>query len=228
MLKKAVYVWEAPIRIYHWVNVVLIIILLVTGFFIGKPIFTTSLVSSGDAYANFLMGQMRIWHGIAAWLFIANFIFRFYWALVGNEHARFKPWRKGFVTDGIETLKYYLFLKKEHTLHTGHNVIAQLAYILVMWIGSLFMILTGLALQGEIAMGGLQERWFGWLLPLFGQSYTLRLAHHLVAWIFVAFIVVHLYLVIRQELLDDDGTVSSIISGYKFVITDARESHEKE
>lgn len=228
MLKKAVYVWEAPIRIYHWLNVVLIVILLLTGLFIGKPIFTTSLTASGDAYANFLMGKIRLWHGIAAWLFIANFIFRFYWAFAGNKYAKFTLWSKNLLADTLETAKYYLFLKNEHTLHTGHNVLAQLTYFFIMWVGSVFMILTGLALQGEIAPGGFQERWFSWLIPLWGQSYTLRMAHHLIAWAFIVFIIVHLYLVIRQELLDDDGTVSSIISGYKFVITDAGESHEKD
>jgi Ni/Fe-hydrogenase 1 B-type cytochrome subunit len=228
MLKKAVYIWEAPIRIYHWLNVLLITILLITGLFIGKPILTTSLTASGDAYANFLMGKIRIWHGLAAWFFIANFIFRFYWAFAGNKYAKFTLWSKDIINDARETLKYYLFLNKEHTLHSGHNVIAQMAYFLVMWAGSAFMILTGWALQGEIAPGGFQEKWAGWLIPLFGQSYTLRMAHHIIAWLFIAFIVAHLYLVIRQELLDDDGTVTSIISGYKFVITDTAEKHDQE
>jgi Ni/Fe-hydrogenase 1 B-type cytochrome subunit len=223
VLKKAVYIWETPIRIYHWLNVVLIVILLITGLYIGKPVLTTP----GEPYANFLMGKIRIWHALAAWVFIANFIFRFYWAFVGNKYAKFTLWSKDLLTDALETLKYYLFLKKEHTLHTGHNVIAQMAYFLVMWVGSVFMIITGLAMQGEIAPGGLQERWLGWLIPLFGQSSSVRIYHHLTAWLFIAFIVVHLYLVIRQELLDDDGTVSSIISGYKFVITDVEETHDE-
>ncbi len=223
MLKKAVYVWEAPIRLYHWINVVLIVVLLITGFYIGKPF----VAQTGEPYANFIMGKMRLWHALAAWFFIANFIFRFYWTFVGNEHAKFKPWRKGFVADGLDSLKYYLFLKKEHTVHTGHNVIAQLTYFFVMWIGSVFMILSGLALQGEIAPGGFQERFFGWIIPLFGMSSPVRMYHHLIAWLFVVFIVAHLYLVIRQELLDDDGTISSIISGYKFVINDGEHSHEE-
>lgn len=226
MLRKAVYVWEAPIRIYHWLNVFLIIILILTGLYIGKPILSGP--AANDATANFIMGKMRLWHALAAWIFIANFIFRFYWAFAGNEFAKFKPWRKGFVTDGLDSLKYYLFLKKEHTVHTGHNVIAQLTYFTVMWAGSLFMILTGLALQGEIMPGGFQERFFGWLIPLFRQSYTLRMGHHIIAWIFVVFIIAHLYLVIRQELLDDDGTISSIFSGYKFIVPDAGHPHEEE
>lgn len=209
-----VYVWEAPIRIYHWVNVILIVVLLVTGFYIGKPILTTT----DPGGVHFLMARVRLWHMLAAWLFISNYIFRFYWAFKGNEHAKFKPWRSGFVKDGIDTLKYYLFLKKEHTLHTGHNVIAQLTYFLVMWVGSVLIIFTGLAMQGETNPGGFQDKIAGWFIVWLG-SYTVRMFHHLLAWLFVVFIVAHLYLIFRQELLDDDGTVSSIFSGYKFVIT---------
>lgn len=223
MLKKSVYVWEAPIRIYHWLNVILIVILLLTGLYIGDPIF----FKQGEAYANFLMGRVRLWHSMAAWLFIANFIFRFYWTFPGNEQAKFKPWRKGFFTDGLESVKYYLFLKKEHTLHTGHNVVAQLTYFFVMWVGSFFMIMTGLAMQGEIFPGGLQERMAGWMIPLFGgQSYAVRSWHHLIAWLFVVFIVAHLYLVFRQDILDDDATVSSIFNGHKFVINDGEEHND--
>lgn len=224
MLKKSVYVWESPIRIYHWVNVVLIVILVATGLFIGKPIFT----HSGEAYAVFTLGRVRLWHSMAAWLFIANFIYRLYWAFAGNEHAKFKPWRKGFVADGIESVKYYLFLKKEHTLHMGHNVVAQLTYFTVMWIGSLFMILSGLALQGEIFPGGLQQWIAGWMIPLFGGgSYALRTWHHLTTWVFIAFVLVHLYLVFRQDILDDDATVSSIFNGHKFVMVDGEDNHEE-
>lgn len=223
MLRKAIYVWETPIRIYHWINVFLIVTLLITGLYIGQP----QLAPSGEPYANFLMGKMRLWHAVAAWLFIANFIFRIYWSFVGNEYTKFKPWRKGFFSDGLESLKYYLFMKKEHTLHAGHNVIAQLTYFFIMWLGSFFMIITGLAMQGEIAPGRFQEWWFGWIIPLFHQSSSVRMYHHLVAWLFVVFILAHLYLTFRQDILDDDGTVSSIFSGYKFIPDEANPHNDE-
>lgn len=224
VLKRSVYIWEWPIRIYHWLNVILMVILIITGLYIGAPVFS----SPGEAYSNFIMGKVRYWHALAAWIFIANWIFRFYWAFVGNEYAKFKPWRKGFFADGLETTKYYLFLKKEHTVHGGHNVVAQLTYFLFMWVGSFFMIITGFALQGEINPGGFQERFMGWLIPLFSNSYNLRSYHHLAAWAFIVFIIAHLYLVIRQDILDDDGTVSSIISGHKYLLADGEGEHDKD
>ena len=216
MLKQTIYIWEWPVRFYHWLNVVLIIALLVTGFYIGRPVFT----QPGEATNYFVMGWMAFVHKCAAWLFIANMIFRIYWAFVGNEHSKFRPWRKGFFPDGHKTLKYYLFLSKEHTLEHGHNVVAQLSYFLFIWIGSIIMVLTGFVLQGEIHPGSFQAKYFGWLLTLFGDSMTIRSLHHYVAWAFVWFIFIHLYLVFRQDILDEDGTVSAIISGNKFIPVD--------
>jgi len=213
MIKKTMYIWEWPVRFYHWLNVLLIIALLITGFFIGRPVFS----QSGEATNYFLMGWMTLIHKAAAWLFIANTIFRFYWAFVGNEHAKFRPWRKGYFKEGAETVKYYLFINKHHPEHHGHNVVAELSYFFFIWIGSIVMILTGLILQGEVHPTSFQGKYFSWLLPLFNGSFEVRSLHHYLAWAFVVFIIIHLYLVIRQDILDKDGTVSAIISGYKFI-----------
>lgn len=223
MIKKSLYVWELPVRIYHWLNVILIIVLLVTGLYIGRPI----MGPQGEPTEHFLMGWMIYAHGLTAWIFIANLIFRFYWAFVGNDYARFRPWRKGFFADGYETFKYYTFRKKEHTLDHGHNVLAQLSYFLFMWVGSFFMVFSGLALQGEMHPESFQAIYFGWLLPLFDGSQAIRAYHHYVAWAFVWFIIAHLYLVFRQDILDEDGTVSAIISGYKYIPLDHHPDKEE-
>ena len=34
---KRVYVWEMPVRIYHWLNALCVVILIITGFIIGSP-----------------------------------------------------------------------------------------------------------------------------------------------------------------------------------------------
>jgi len=33
-----VYVWEIPIRVYHWLNALCILVLCVTGYMIGQPL----------------------------------------------------------------------------------------------------------------------------------------------------------------------------------------------
>ena len=35
---KSVYVYEAPVRIWHWINAAAITVLALTGYFIGSPL----------------------------------------------------------------------------------------------------------------------------------------------------------------------------------------------
>lgn len=222
-IKRPVYIWQAPVRIYHWLNALFIVILFVTGMYIGNPV----MAPYGEATSNFVMGTMRYVHGVTAWLFTANILFRAYWAFAGNEYAHFRPWQKGFWPDAWDTLKYYTFAKREHTLHFGHNVLAQLMYFFIMWLGSLLMILTGFAMRAEIKPGGLLDRLFGWVTLLLGNADNVRMLHHLSAWAFITFIIAHVYMVVRQDILDEDGTVTSMISGYKFALADQHERGEE-
>ncbi|MFN8692440.1 MAG: cytochrome b/b6 domain-containing protein, partial [Cyclobacteriaceae bacterium] len=34
---RRVFVWELPVRVYHWVNALCILVLIGTGFIIGDP-----------------------------------------------------------------------------------------------------------------------------------------------------------------------------------------------
>ena len=47
------YIWELPVRWNHWTNVLCIVVLSVTGFFIGTP------VSFGQSASDFTMGWIR-------------------------------------------------------------------------------------------------------------------------------------------------------------------------
>ncbi|HDZ59000.1 MAG TPA: Ni/Fe-hydrogenase, b-type cytochrome subunit, partial [Ignavibacteriales bacterium] len=44
---KRVYVWEIPVRIYHWLNALVVATLAVTGYLIGNPL---AIQSSAEAY----------------------------------------------------------------------------------------------------------------------------------------------------------------------------------
>ncbi|MGY3461685.1 hypothetical protein ACVWW5_007135 [Bradyrhizobium sp. LM3.4] len=56
--RPAVYVYEAPVRICHWVNAFSTIVLMVTGYLIGTPLPSIE----GEASANFVMGYIRFAH----------------------------------------------------------------------------------------------------------------------------------------------------------------------
>ncbi len=46
-----VYVWELPVRIFHWINAFSILVLMITGVFIGRPFVSASIQE--EAYYSF-------------------------------------------------------------------------------------------------------------------------------------------------------------------------------
>lgn len=210
--RQAVYVWELPVRFFHWINALAIVVLFSTGLYIGHPV----LNPSGEATGNFVMGKFRFWHGMFAFIFMANLLVRLYWFWKGNDYAKLKLWQKRFWKDVLASIKYYAFMSKEHRLHVGHNALAQLMYFSFIWLGGFFMILTGLGMRAGSNYQGVWQALFGWVISGFRGEYQVRMLHHVVAWGFPLFLIGHLYMVFRQDILDDDGTVSSMISGYKY------------
>ncbi len=215
--EPAVYVYEAPLRLWHWIQFLAICTLCVTGFLIGHPLPS----QPGQPYDHFLMGYVRFAHFTAAYIFIVGFLFRVYWALAGNQHAReiFLPaiLRADYWRGVWHELKWYLFLEREPRKYSGHNPLAILAMHLMFVWGSLFIMLTGLALMGEGTLeGSWQYDWFSsWITPLFGQPQDVRTWHHLAMWYLVCFIVVHIYVAVREDIMSRQSIVSSMISGWR-------------
>jgi Ni/Fe-hydrogenase 1 B-type cytochrome subunit len=215
--EPAVYVYEAPLRIWHWINALSIMVLCVTGYFIGSPLPTMP----GEASENFLMGYIRFTHFAAAYIFAVGFVFRIYWAFVGNSHARqiFLPpiFSASFWDGAWHELKWYFFLTTEPRKYIGHNPLAVFAmHILFVWT-VLFMIVTGFALYGEGAgYGSWQHVMFSsWVIPLFGQSQDVHSWHHLIMWVMICFIMTHIYVAIREDIMSRQSLVSTMISGWR-------------
>ena len=98
----------------------------------------------------------------------------------------------------------------------GHAPLAGMAYVMVMGGLGALEIATGFALYGQTNPGGFWDRVFGWVIPLMGGSFRTQMWHHMFAWGFVAFVIVHLYLVIFDAFRYRNGLIGSMISGEKF------------
>ncbi|WP_421620999.1 Ni/Fe-hydrogenase, b-type cytochrome subunit [Alkalilimnicola ehrlichii] len=213
---KELYVYEAPLRLWHWVNALCIIVLIATGYFIAHP----PASRPGEAIDNYLLGYIRFAHFTAAYIFAIGFLARIYWALVGNEHARqlFKlPLHRGTWWREIgRELRWYFFLEREPKKYVGHNPLAQLAMFLFMTLGSVFMIFTGFALYAEGAgQGSWQDALFGWLIPLFGNTQLLHSWHHLGMYWIVLFVIVHIYVAFREDIMSRQSIISTMVSGHR-------------
>jgi len=210
-----VYVWQMPVRVFHWVNALAIVLLMITGIYIGNPFLGATVPE--DAYYSFVMGWARYIHFFSAFLFTINLLIRWYWVFKGNRYATSNPFRKIFWIETWETVKYYLFLKNKKPHYIGHNPLAQLSYWIFIGLGSMVMIFTGYYLyfepQPESFFGGF---FFAWVPYLFGgDSFSIRSVHHLVAWGFMIFMAIHIYMSFREDYLQRNGTMSSIFTGYK-------------
>jgi Ni/Fe-hydrogenase b-type cytochrome subunit len=84
---------------------------------------------------------------------------------------------------------------------------------------ALLQVVTGFAMYGQADPGGFFFRAFGWIGPLFGGMPVVRFVHHVATWVFCAFVPIHVYLALRADLLEHGGSISSIISGGRFVRT---------
>jgi len=213
--RTSIYVYEAPVRIWHWVNALAIIILAVTGYLIASPLPS----APGEAINTFVMGYIRFAHFAAAYIFAVGFLGRIYWAFVGNHHARQifylpltnKVWWSGL----FQELRWYLFLEREPRKYVGHNPLAHLAMFFFITLASIFMIFTGFAMYAEgEGEGSWQYKLFGWVISWAGNNtQNLHTLHHLGMWTIVLFIIVHVYAAIREDIMSRQSMVSTMISG---------------
>lgn len=210
-----VYLWHWPIRTMHWVAALCVVILFVTGFSIGRPYFLGT-----SPQPSFVTQWVRLTHFVAAGVLIATAIVRAYWLLAGNRFERFPalfPVRGRDWGNLVRMMKYYLLIHPERTpRYLGHNPLQQVFYTLTYGVAAL-MAITGFILIGQANPGGVFMHTFGRLTPLFGGLQMVRVIHHVAAWYFPLFIIMHVYLSLRADLLERSGTVSSMIGGGRFV-----------
>ena len=213
---KSVYVYEAPVRIWHWVNALAITVLAITGYLIGSPLPT----QPGEASANYLMGYIRFAHFAAGYVLAVGLLGRIYWAVVGNHHARELFWvpifQRAYWAEMLGMLKWYAFIAPRPGRYVGHNPLARFAMAFGFLLLAIFQVVTGFALYGEGSqMGSWQERLFGWVIPLFGQSQDVHTWHHLGMWGLIVFVIVHVYAAIREDIMGRSSVVSTMISGHR-------------
>jgi len=208
------YIWELPVRLNHWTNVLCIVVLSVTGFFIGNP------YSFGQSASDFTMGWIRFFHFTAAYLFTISVMSRVIWSFIGNKYS---GWREFFplsTAEGrektVKMLRYYMFVDKEVPETVGHNPLATSAYVVLFSIYTL-MILTGFAMYAEHAPGSSMH----WVLaPMYSlfSSQGMRLAHHFSMWLIFGFNINHIYSAWLFDVKEHGGEISSMFSGYKFTV----------
>ncbi|WP_347989043.1 cytochrome b/b6 domain-containing protein [Methylomonas sp. AM2-LC] len=123
-MKVSVHIWDWPLRLFHW----LLVLVVVGSYITGK-----------------LGGSLTDWHGRLGSLALGLIIFRLIWGFIGTTHARFSSF---FPT--ILRLKTYV---KGEWQGVGHNPVGALAVIALL-ISLSLLVVTGLFANDDIAFEG--------------------------------------------------------------------------
>ena len=222
-----IYVWELPVRIYHWLNALCVLVLIATGYLIGNPL---AIAYSNEAYQQYWFGTVRFVHFVTAFIFFFNFLVRIYWGFVGNRYARwnnFIPHYAGQIREVFEVLRVdILQTEPQGKISIGHNALAGMIYFLSFLV-FLFQAFTGFALYSSMSESFFPGL-FAWVVPLMGGDMAVRWWHHTAMWFFILFTIIHVYLVFYHDYVEGRGTTSSMVGGWKFEREDELSPEERE
>jgi len=171
-------------RILHEIIMVAILLLVFTGFYIHRPFI---------GGAGFLMSMSRGVHYFAAIMLIVATVLRVWCMLVGTSRdcRLFIPtWADMKLLPKV--INYYAYIGDQPVISRKYNTLQMLTYCFI-FILVIFQILSGLALKYPDGF----MYWFNY--RLFDNEIEVRMAHFVVDWLFVIFLMIHVYLNLREK-----------------------------
>jgi len=140
------------------------------------------------------------WHFALAWPFvITGLVYLGFLGLTGEWRSLLFRFRD--VGPAWQMQRYYLGLRPEHPAQGKHNALQKLAYTLIVLLGALATA-SGFAIYKPVQLS--------WLTALFGGYELARYWHFLFVWVFVAFTLLHVVLV----LVVDPASLRAMITGW--------------
>ena len=258
-----------PVRVMHWINVIALTILLLSGLNIfsahpalywgqssysGRPpvfqigareneddvigvtrIFGHEFVTTGvlgassgadgDVMARTFpswltvpgdrwLAMARRWHFFFAWVFVINGLAYVAYSIISRHMARdLLPTGNDWRSIGSSIIDHLRFKHPTGEAAKRYNVLQKLAYLSV-----IFLLLPIAILMGFAMSPTLNSLIPGWV-DLFGGRQSARTIHFIVAWLLVAFVLVHVFEVIISGFWNH---LRSMITGRYAIDTEVR------
>lgn len=218
----ALYVWQYPLRFFHWALVISIGVLSFTGYYIHNPFIV------GQVNHPFLMAWFRFVHEAFGMLFIALFLLRIYLFFGGNRWVgwrQYVPLRREQFKEMWEVMKFYGFIRPTPISKIGHNAIAAFSYLGI-YTMVLVEIVTGLVMFNWLRHSPILSALVGWIPRLISFP-NLRLIHFFLMFVFIAFGVFHVHLCMLISREEKRGLMDSIFIGYKVIPTNELDEEER-
>jgi Ni/Fe-hydrogenase 1 B-type cytochrome subunit len=174
--------------ITHYINLICMIMLAFSGFYIHYPFF------------NEFMGVARGMHFVAMYVIIINLTFRIIAAFFVKTAVQLgtrevdtdiKNWLPQAENKHqfLETVKYYLFFRKEGVISAKYGSLQKIAYLATIPLTYL-QAYTGFAIYGPT----MDATFFAGGLDMVGGPMNMRIIHYFGMWIFIVFTMIHAYL----------------------------------
>jgi thiosulfate reductase cytochrome b subunit len=219
---RRIYRHRFWVRLTHWVSVVCMTVLLMSGLqiFNAHPALYWGNISDFDkpfaAIGTFpdwvtlpgiqWLAMGRRWHFFFAWLFVTNGVL---YALLAIASGHFRrdlvpaPSTLRQIGHSIRDHLRLRFPKGEEAKH--YNVLQQLAYLAVLCVLCPLIVLAGLAMSPQL------DAAYPWLLSMFGGRQSARTIHFLCAFSLLGFVIVHLLMVLVSGVWNN---LRSMITGW--------------
>lgn len=211
---KSVHVYEAPVRLWHWINVASVLVLIITGYLIGVPLPS----ANGEASEWYVMGWVRYAHFAAGYIFAVGLLFRLWWGVVGNVFSRqvlYLPvWSARWTRELLFQLRWQSFLEKKPLRYLGHNPFAHVAMTVMFLYPGLFMIATGFGMYSEGTGDDSWQRWmFGWFVDLWANTIDMHTGHRIGMWVIATFAIIHVYAAVREDIMSGQSIIGTMFNG---------------
>jgi thiosulfate reductase cytochrome b subunit len=158
------------------------------------------------------LAEGRQWHFFFAWLFVLNTLaYLTYSALAGHIRRDLFPTRQDLRHIFASAWEHVRFRFPQGEEARRYNVLQKLAYLMVVFILFPVIVLAGLAMSPRLDAG------FPLLVDLFGGRQSARTIHFIVAWALVAFVLVHVFMVLVSGAWNN---IRSMLTG-RFVIRES-------
>jgi thiosulfate reductase cytochrome b subunit len=157
--------------------------------------------------SSYSLADGRVWHLAFAWLLATGLLVYLVWSLVNGHlkrdiHIRRAEWAPAHIWQDVKAHARLRFPTGVAALR--YNVLQKLSYAAVLFVLIPLMILTGLAMSPGT------DAWAPLVTEVFGGRQSARSVHFLCAWGLVAFVLVHVLMVVLAGPINE---LRSIITG---------------
>jgi thiosulfate reductase cytochrome b subunit len=137
------------------------------------------------------LAEGRRWHFFFAWLFVLNGLAYWLWSWRAKHLSRdLAPTGEELRGIGQSIREHLRFKHPQGEAATRYNVLQKLAYLAVIFVFAPGIVLMGLAMSPHL------DSVLGWLVDVVGGRQSARSIHFIIAFAFIAFILVHVFMVL--------------------------------